>query len=137
MQLRFFLFSLIGSLSLYIVSCGSTNNLEWNSDHLSVKTAYVQRYVPGEEDATPTSYLFLHVEHSDPAAVLDSIYYDGHMSPANTARVPMKIDWEKGDIQVHIDEIGENQAIIFYTINEKAYKYRVMSVGKKEDLYLP
>lgn len=101
-----------------------------------MKSAYVQKYVPGQENENVISYLFIDFEIIDPDITLERVLYNEHSSPLSTIKRPIKIDWEKGDREqgTHLES---NQAIIYYSKGEKKYKLLVEDIETKDDLFLP
>ena len=122
---------------IIISSCGSVKKVKWSTDDISVKEAYVQKYVPGQEDGgDPITYLFIDIDILDSTIVLDSAMYDNYTIPVSDVRLPLKINWVKGR-NCNCDTSYKDKAIIYYTKDKKRFKRIVEGIKIKEDLYLP
>lgn len=120
-----------------LTSCGTAEKIKWSTEHLTLKSAYTQRYVPGLPDERVVSYLILDLEMSDPHIVLERVLFRGHSSPVSAVKWPLKVDWEQGASDPANPELPDNEAILFYAQGEKHYKLRITDIQTKEDLYLP
>lgn len=117
-------------------ACGTSQKVKWSTEHLAVKSAYVQKYVPGQEDEKVISYLFIDIEFIDSTIVLERALYNAHAAPISKVRLPLKINWAAGEA-VQTEKLEANQAIIYYTKGTKKYKQLVEDIQSKEDLHLP
>jgi hypothetical protein len=134
---RYILFSLLLGIPLWTSQgCGTAKEAGWSDAHLHIHSAYVQKYVPGQQDERIVSYLIVDVELRDPNVKLEKVYYQGHLVPVSAVKFPLKIDWASGALEQK-EQIEDNQAIIYYAVGEKHFKQRIEDVQKKEDLYLP
>lgn len=137
------LFTLVVAVIL-VSSCGTVKKAKWSTDHILVKSAYVQKYISGqeregeemEEEPSEYSFLFVDIDVLDTSIVLDSALYDSRMNPTSLVRIPLKIEWIKGENYM-LEELDNNQAIIYYTKGKKRYKRIVENIEFKEDFYLP
>lgn len=123
-------------LALIVTSCATIKNPKVSVDHIDIKDAYVQQHIPGQQDALPYTYLFVHIDILDSTIVVDSAEYHNYIVPASTVRLPLKISWTKGR-RIKETELNNNQAYIYYTKGKKHYKSLVDSIITKKDLYLP
>lgn len=131
-----FFISFVSFLMVGLSSCGTAKEVNWSDEHLVIKSAYVQKYVPGQEGEKVVSYLFIDLEKPDSTVVLEEVSYHGHRVSISAVKIPLRIDWEQGAVQE--DDIPEsNQAVIYYSKGKKHFKHRIDNIQKKEDLFLP
>lgn len=123
-------------LVLIVTSCATAKNPKMSADHIEITEAYVQQHIPGQQDALPSTYLFVHIDILDSTIVIDSAEYHSYIVPASTVRLPLKISWSKGR-RIQESELNNSQAYIYYTKGKKHYKSLVDSIITKKDLYLP
>lgn len=125
-------------IAIIISSCGTTKKVKWSTDDISVKEAYTQKYVPGQEDGgDPITYLFIDIEILDSTIVLDSATYDNYTIPVSDVRLPLKINWMNGTLNMDAIQVKNENGIIYYTKGKKRFKRIVEGIIIKEDLYLP
>ena len=101
-----------------------------------MKSAYVQKYVPGQQDENVISYLFLDFEILASDIKLERVLYNERSSPLSAVKLPIKVDWEKGILEQGA-QLESNKAIIYYSKGVKKYKLLVEDIETKEDLFLP
>src|SRR3989338_4941228 len=123
-------------LLFFLAACGTSQKVKWSTEHLAVKSAYVQKYVPGQEGEKVISYLFIDIEFIDSSIVLERALYNEHTAPIRKVRLPLKINWAAGETD-QSEKLEVNQAIIYYAKGTKKYKQLVEGIQTKEDLHLP
>lgn len=117
-------------------ACGTSQQVKWSTEHLAVKAAYVQKYVPGQEDEKVVSYLFIDLAFIDSSVVLERAVYNAHTAPISRIRLPLKINWAAGEVD-QSEKLEADQAILYYAKGTKKYKQLVEGIQTKEDLNLP
>jgi len=130
------MFPLMAILLFIATACSTSQKVRWSTEHLAVKSAYVQKYVPGQENDKVISYLFIDIEFIDSSIVLEQALYNAHAVPISKVRLPLKINWADGEV-VQSEKLEANQAIIYYAKGTKNYKQLVEGIQTKEDLHLP
>ena len=107
-------------------------------EHFTVKSTFTQTEVPGQQNAKSKDYLHIVIDPNPENYVLfDSVLFDGKIFIMNSLKGVWKLDRSKGNISSEQYKMKGNEALLFYSINGKGYKYTLDNIESKQPIYLP
>jgi hypothetical protein len=132
---------LIGLLIIATVitfSCNEKTASAARKNNIKIKSAFTQKEIPGQQDATPKNFLNVLIEFTgQDEIILDSILFDGKIYKIGAAIPKIKIDLARGTIAKDQYAMQANEALLFYSFNNKNDKMTIKNIETKEPIYLP
>ncbi len=134
-QFKYLYLSMV--LVCLIASCQIFSK-EKKEDKLVVKYAFVQKEIPGQQDAKIRTYLNLKFETlSDQGLTMETITYQNKIYSLDANKLNYKIDLSKETSRIKNSSNLSKGAIIHYKRNNKQKELSIPIIEQKEDLYLP
>lgn len=122
-------------------SCSLFNKSDKKVVPIELVHAFIQREIPGQQDATIRNYLSIEVSIPMNQKVLfKKVQYDNKIYELDNENLSWKIDLSKnintGERLSHHADI-KHAVLIFQDENNKIQQFVISNIEQKEDLYLP
>ena len=133
--MKILLSTLTACLFLILGSC--TPKLYSIDKDLQIKEAFTQKEVPGQEGAKTQEYLKVNFSLANGTTVfIDSVSFRGVTTTINSASNSLKIRLNATQIKNKTKSSME-EAILYFTKDQKPFKRTINNVGSKDPIYLP
>jgi hypothetical protein len=129
---------------LFLSNCKNTQITHKQSSEINISQASFSKIIPGEEGQDVIIRLTINMNDDDSSIQVDSILFQGntkipHVNETNESQeLIIKIKAaEVGTKPYGSMELENDQAIIFYSSNNKKYFYHLKNIKENETIYLP
>lgn len=123
---------------LFSASCGEKLFPSTKNQGITVKLAYTQTEVPGQEKSKPIDYLKLEFDiKTDMNISMKSVFFKGKKYMVSDKLSKIKINLSKGFQFAAHHNLKPNQAVLSYSIEDSKKELLIDNIESKPPLYLP
>ncbi len=131
-------------LIVFSIKCSNEKLIFQKEPNFTVSEKYYQKLIPGQKDMPLTIKLSLEISNASENLLIDSVFFNGEFLSVSIQSINHKLYLESttdktklsNQIFNHIN-LKQNEAIIFYSLQNKKYYFKVENLKSLAPLYLP